>query len=251
MRVDLALVERGLCESRTKAQALIAAGAVTADGKTVRKPSLDVLTDCVLSVRQEAMPFVSRGGLKLQGALDAFDLDVTDLVAVDLGASTGGFTDCLLRRGARRVYAIDAGRDQLHPSLRADPRVISREGLNARDLDVDAIGGEKADLMVCDLSFISQTKVYDSVCRLLKVGGHFISLIKPQFEAGPAYLNKHGIVRDERVHRRVKEQIRSAAREQGLICLGMADSPIAGGDGNREYLALFCLSEQTPKEETV
>lgn len=239
MRADRYLVEQGITESRKKAKDLIEAGNVFACGKQVSKASQLIAEGTEIELRGEILPYVSRGGLKLQGAFDAFGIEVSGKTAVDFGASTGGFTDCLLQRGAKKVFAVDSGSDQLHPRLRADARVVCMENRNARTLTPDDIGGEKVDLAVCDLSFISQTKIYGAVCAVLAEGGLFISLIKPQFEAGREYLNKHGIVRDERIHERVKNTIADEARRMGLRCLGMTESPITGGDGNREYLALF------------
>lgn len=238
MRADLLLVRKGLCESRQRAQNLIKDGNAYADGISIAKPSADISETADLELRGTVMPYVSRGGLKLEGALDAFLIDVHGMTVADIGASTGGFTDCLLQHGAKKVFAIDSGSGQLHPRLREDARVVCMENCNARFLTAADIGTE-VDLVVCDLSFISQTKVYGAVVSLLREGGCFVSLIKPQFEAGKACLNKHGIVRDERVHQRVKQAIRDEAMIYGLRCRGMIESPITGGDGNREYLACF------------
>ncbi len=241
MRADVILVEMGLAESRQKAKGLIEAGNVYFGGAQVKKAAaeIDPARASELELRGETMPYVSRGGYKLEEALRAFSIDVCGLICVDFGASTGGFTDCLLQHGAAKVIAVDSGRDQLHPRLRDDARVTCMENCNARYLTAEAIGGEKADLAVCDLSFISQTKIYAAVNAVLKDGGCFVSLIKPQFEAGREYLNKHGVVRDVRVHERVKQMIRDEAARAGFLCLGMTDSPILGGDGNKEFLAFF------------
>ncbi len=241
MRVDLYLVRCGKAESRQKAKGMIEGGGVLLDGKPLKKPSFEVdeTISHEITIQGEVLPYVSRGGLKLEGAIEAFRLDVSGLVCVDFGASTGGFTDCLLQKGAKKVFAIDSGSDQLHPSLRVDSRVVCMEKCNARYLTLADIGGTFVDLCVCDLSFISQVKIYDAVCAVLKGGGRFVSLIKPQFEAGREHLNKHGIVKDLRVHAKVKEQIVLSAKEKGLFCLGIVESPIQGGDGNIEYLALF------------
>ncbi len=241
MRADLYLVAIGQAQSRQKAKVLIESGSVVIDGKALKKAALEIDDTVVhrVEVQGDVMPYVSRGGLKLKGAIDAFALDVRGMRAVDFGASTGGFTDCLLQHGVREVYAVDAGRDQLHASLRADARVHCMEMCNARYLTLADLGGEAVDICVCDLSFISQTKIYDAVLSVLKEGGLFISLIKPQFEAGPRALNKHGIVRDEKLRAMAKESVILAARAKGLVCLAVVDSPITGGDGNKEYLALF------------
>lgn len=251
MRADLYLVSLGIAESRQKAKNLIDAGNVCANGKTVKKASqeIDVASQPSITLIGQIMPYVSRGGLKLEEALKAFSVDVKDMLAIDFGASTGGFTDCLLQNGAKKVISVDSGSDQLHPKLKHDARVVSMENCNARYLTLADIGGEQADIAVCDLSFVSQTKIYDTVRGVLKDGGIFISLIKPQFEAGREYLNKHGIVKDERVRLRVKDFIRDEARRKGLKCLGMTDSPISGGDGNKEYLAIF-RKENTTAADT-
>ena len=241
MRIDSYLSAHGYAESRQKAKTMIEAGNIWVDGVQVHKASL-LITDNEehrVEIHGEIMPYVSRGGIKLEAALRIFSVKPAGMAAVDFGASTGGFTDCLLQNGAARVYAVDSGRGQLHPKLASDPRVISMEGFNARNLTLQDIGGVPCDLAVADLSFISQTKIYDAVADVLAPGGIFISLIKPQFEAGRAYLNKNGIVTDRRVHARVCEMIRAEAFAHGLICRGITESPIHGGDGNREYLSVF------------
>ena len=251
MRIDVYLTEQGFAESRQKAKNMLEAGNIFINGEQVRKASFRIPDgeEPVVEVRGEVMPYVSRGGLKLAAALQEFSVRPEGLRAVDFGASTGGFTDCLLQNGAALVYAVDSGRGQLHPKLAADPRVVSMEGFNARNLTLGDIGGVPCDIAVADLSFISQTKIYDAVSDVLKEGGRFISLIKPQFEAGRAYLNKNGIVTDRRVHERVCEMIRAEAFAHGLMCRGMTTSPIEGGDGNREYLALF-VKESVKRDET-
>ena len=195
MRVDLYLYKFGFTRSRQKAQDAISAGGVTIDGQVISKASLDIdetVEHCVQI--SEACPYVGRGGLKLEGALNAFQIDVAGLTAVDIGASTGGFTDCLLRKGAKKVYAIDSGFGQLADSLQTDTRVVSIERFNARDLSVETLG-EQCDLAVMDVSFISQTYILPGVAAVLKSGGCFVSLIKPQFEAGRSAIGKNGIVR--------------------------------------------------------
>lgn len=239
LRLDQALTERGLVESRTKAVERIKSGAVKVNGKTVCKPALAVTAeDEILCDSAGQCPYVSRGGYKLEAALDAFGVDPTGLTCLDIGASSGGFTDCLLQRGASRIYAVDAGRDQLHLSLRSDPRVISLENRNARYLTSEDVP-EFVDLIVMDVSFISQTKLYASLLPFLKAGGTMISLIKPQFEVGRAGIGKGGIVKDEKVRSRAVTDVTELASLHGLVCQNVIPSPILGGDGNREFLAIF------------
>ncbi|MFC5504622.1 TlyA family RNA methyltransferase [Bosea massiliensis] len=232
-RADQLLVERGLCESRARAQAAITAGLVTVDGRPVRKASEMIAADAVLTA-QAPHPYVSRGGLKLASALDLFGFDPAGRVCLDVGASTGGFTDLLLKRGARRVIAVDVGREQLHASLRGDPRVTSREGCDIRSLTpVDL--GEPPTLAAIDVSFISLRLVLPTVAALLAPACEIAALIKPQFEAGRAALKK-GIVRDEAVHQRVCNEIATVLAELGFAVEALVPSPIEGGDGNREFL---------------
>ena len=241
MRADIYLFKNGYTKSRQKAQDAISEGCVTVDGKVIEKSSFDIDESLPHTVTvEEACPYVGRGGLKLEGALNLFQISPKGMVAVDIGASTGGFTDCLLRRGASRVYAIDAGYGQLASSLLSDPRVISIERFNARELTVKTIG-ESCDLAVMDVSFISQTYILPGVSSVLKPGGHFISLIKPQFEAGKSAIGKHGIVRNAAYRFLAVKRVISAAAPLGLACIGLMRSPIKGGDGNIEYLALFEL----------
>ncbi len=232
-RADQLLVERGLCESRARAQAAIAAGLVTVDGRPVRKASEMIAADAVLTA-QAPHPYVSRGGLKLASALDLFGFDPAGRVCLDVGASTGGFTDLLLKRGARRVIAVDVGREQLHASLRGDPRVTSRESCDIRSLTpVDL--GEPPTLAAIDVSFISLRLVLPAVAALLAPACEIAALIKPQFEAGRSALKK-GIVRDEAVHQRVCDEIATVLAELGFAVEAPVPSPIEGGDGNREFL---------------
>ncbi len=243
MRADVFLYQTGLARSRSHAAALIRGGVVIC-GKTVKKPSDSVREDtdpadvCI----QNPMKYVSRGGIKLEAALAAFAPAVSGAVALDLGASTGGFTDCLLQNGAAHVYAVDVGHGQLDKMLAEDPRVTSLEGVNARALTVEMLG-RTCDLAVSDLSFISQTLVYPTVTRTVNAGGVFISLIKPQFEAGRDALGKSGIVRDRRIHVSVIKTLFETAKTQGLYPEALIPSPIEGGDGNREYVALFRVAE--------
>ncbi|ALA18221.1 MULTISPECIES: TlyA family RNA methyltransferase [unclassified Chelatococcus] len=232
-RADLLLVERGFFDSRAKAQAAIAAGGVTADGRPVRKASDALPVDAAIAA-EAPHPWVSRAGVKLAAALDAFAIDPAGLVCLDIGASTGGFTEVLVARGAAKVYAVDVGHGQLHPRLAADPRVVSLEGVDARALTAAEVP-EAAGLMVADVSFISLKLVLPAVTGRLADGGHLVALVKPQFEAGRAHLKK-GIVREEAVRQAVVEDIATLVRDLGLTVLGTMPSPIAGGDGNVEYL---------------
>jgi 23S rRNA (cytidine1920-2'-O)/16S rRNA (cytidine1409-2'-O)-methyltransferase len=230
-RADRLLVERGLFESRAQAQAAIAAGLVTADGAPVRKAS-DALRPDAEFRAAPAHPWVSRGGVKLAAALDAFAIDPAEQICLDVGASTGGFTDVLLARGARLVHAIDVGRDQLHARLRADPRVVSREATDIRTLPaLDPL----PSLIVADVSFISLRLVLPPALRLATGPAHLVALIKPQFEAGRAHLKK-GIVTDANVRQQVCDQVCECVASLGWIVLGLIPSPIEGGDGNQEFL---------------
>jgi 23S rRNA (cytidine1920-2'-O)/16S rRNA (cytidine1409-2'-O)-methyltransferase len=232
-RADVLLVERGLFESRARAQAAIAAGQVTVDGVGLRKASVAVSDDARL-VATAAHPWVSRGGLKLAGALDHFAFVPAGRVCLDVGASTGGFTDVLLSRGARRVYAVDVGREQLHPRLRANAAVVSLEQTDIRMLDpVDL--AEPPDFVTIDVSFISLRLVLPAIERLVVRPAQLIALIKPQFEAGRKHLKK-GIVRDLAVHAAVCDDIAAFAASLGWTVAGVVPSPIEGGEGNREFL---------------
>lgn len=232
-RLDQILVERGLAESREKARALILAGTVTVDGQKSDKPGHAFPEDCRVEVAQP-MPFVSRGGFKLAAALDHFKIDVRGRVCLDVGASTGGFTDCLLQRGAARVYAIDVGHGQLDWKLRNDPRVTVREGVNARYLQ-QADFPEKFELAVCDASFISATLLIPAIAPLLAESGEMVILVKPQFEVGREQVGKGGIVRDPELHRAACDKVRAAVLALGLTA-SIIESPILGAEGNREFL---------------
>lgn len=233
-RLDTALVTRGLCSSRTRAQTSIEDGNVTVNGVVCMKPSLKVAEDDVLRVT-EPLPFVGRGGYKLKYALAEFGISVSGLRCLDIGASTGGFTDCLLQNGAVSVLAVDVGHDQLAPELRADSRVTVLEGTDIRTLPPDT-AGLPAELAVCDVSFISLKQIIPALPPLLTADAHAVLLVKPQFEAGRQALNKHGIVRDEKVRRQVLREIRDAAAQAGFLPLADCESPIKGGSGNTEYL---------------
>src|SRR3954471_6741967 len=232
VRADVLVQQRGLAESRAKAQALILAGSVVAGEHRVEKPGQ--LLDPALQLRvKEQLRYVSRGGLKLEKALDHFQLPVEGRVCVDLGASTGGFTDALLQRGALRVHSVDVGYGQLHPRLRADPRVVVHERVNARELKLP----EPCDAAVADLSFISLKLVLPALFAALRPDDAWACvLVKPQFEAGRAEVGKGGVVRDAAVRRRVVEEISAQLQELGFVLRGVVESPIQGPAGNREYL---------------
>jgi len=232
-RLDLLLVEKGLAPSRTKAQALILAGQVRVNGVLVDKPSALIARSAFLEVLAPPK-YVSRGGEKLAAALQAFRLDPSGKVCLDIGASTGGFTDCLLQHGAARVYAVDVGRGQLHWKLRQDPRVVVKEGLNARFLKPEDIG-EPVDLVTIDVSFISLRLILPRLVGIVRKEGDVVPLVKPQFEAGREHVRK-GVVRDPRVHRAVLEELVRFVREElgWSVCNGVA-SPLLGPEGNREF----------------
>lgn len=234
-RLDVLVHERGLADSRTRAQALILAGQVVVDDQRVDKPGTRVPVDAELRLKGEVLPYVSRGGLKLKGALDAFELDVRGAICADIGASTGGFTDCLLQEGAVRVHAIDVGRAQLHEKLRVDPRVISRERVNARHLTDDDLP-EPVSVVVIDVSFISLELVLPAVLPKLSSGGLLVALVKPQFEVGPANIDKGGVVRDQVARQGAIDRIRAFVTAQGLREVGVIDSPVPGPAGNVEAL---------------
>ncbi len=237
MRIDIYLVEKGFCESRNRAARLIGDGKVIFDGKTVSKASLEVNEGEHRVEITETERFVGRGGLKLDGALEYFGIDVAGKRCIDVGASTGGFTDCLLQRGAAHVCAVDSGRGQLHKKLLEDIRVTSIEGFNAKDLSCDQFGF--FDIAVMDVSFISQTLLHSPVSSVLRDGGIFVSLIKPQFEAGKSALGKNGIVKKPCDREMAVRRVLESAYLCGFDALDVIRSPINGGDGNREYLAVF------------
>ena len=244
MRADLYLVENGYAKSRTAARKYIEQGHALLDGKVIEKPSQPIDEQAHTVEILERERYVSRGGLKLEGALNAFGIDVRGMRAADIGASTGGFTDCLLQAGAAHVYAIDSGRDQLDPDLMLDERVTNMEGVNARNLTADEIGG-CVDIVVMDVSFISQTLILPAVVNLLKDDGIYVGLIKPQFEAGRAALNKSGIVKQAKDRRAAVERVLDFAQSLGLCPCGLIESPIQGGDGNVEYLAYYIKNGQS------
>lgn len=234
-RLDKILVDRKLTESRERARALIMAGQVVVNDHAAGKAGQLVSLDADIRLKGEALPFVSRGGLKLEKALELFAVDVKDLVAIDVGASTGGFTDCLLQHGARKVFAVDVGYGQLAWKLRQDERVVNIEKTNIRYLDREKLG-EVPDIAVIDVSFISLDKVLPHVSRLVKEGGSIVALIKPQFEVGRGEVGKGGVVRDSEKHQKVITAVHSLAESLGLIVRGITESPILGPKGNREFL---------------
>lgn len=238
-RIDSLLVERGLVESRAKAQALIMAGEVTVAGQAVIKAGTLVAEDAPVTLTKPP-PFVSRGGLKLEYALDQFQLDAAGRTAADIGASTGGFTDCLLKRGAKRVYAVDVGYGQLDYQLRKDRRVVVMEGVNARyPLPI----AEKIDLATIDVSFISASKVMPSVAELLNTSGYIIVLLKPQFEARREEVGRGGIIKEPATHARVLGRFIAWLSEHNFRLGGLVASPVSGTSGNREFLLLIKKAE--------
>jgi len=241
-RIDALLVARGLCDSREQAKRLILAGEVRSGDRIIDKPATKLPADAPLEVK-EKQRYVGRGGLKLEGALDAFGIDPNGWVCIDVGASTGGFTDCLLQRGAVRVHAVDVGTNQLVWKLRNDPRVIVKEQFNARHM-VPADIGEKCRLAVTDLSFISLTKVLPAIFSVLEDGGSVVCLIKPQFELRREDIAKGGIVRDPALHQQAVEKIKAfVTTEYGCDWRGLIPSPITGMDGNQEFLAWITIPE--------
>ena len=234
------LVDRGLAESRTKAQALVLAGTVLADEMRIEKPSQEVSFDAVLRIKGSGpeTKFVGRGGLKLERALEEFQIDPSRFTCIDVGSSTGGFTDCLLQHGAAKVVAVDSGTNQMVWRLRNDPRVDLREKTNARNIRPEDFD-QKFDLAVIDVSFISLTKILPTIIPLLTHTGRIIALIKPQFEVGRGEVGKGGIVRDQAKHDRVIDEISCFAERIGLQCGGVIDSPILGAQGTKEFLGLY------------
>jgi 23S rRNA (cytidine1920-2'-O)/16S rRNA (cytidine1409-2'-O)-methyltransferase len=233
-RADLLLVARGLFESRAKARAAIEAGGVTADGKVVAKAS-EMLSDDAAIAATAAHPWVGRGALKLEHALTLWPISVEGRVVLDVGASTGGFTEICLAAGARRVYAVDVGRGQLHASLTDDPRVVALEGLDARNLTAAEVP-EPPQLVVCDVSFIGLAKALPAALDLAGEGADLVALVKPQFEVGPDRVGKRGLVRDEAVRAEALEAVKAFLTDAGWTVRASDDSPIEGGEGAREYL---------------
>ena len=244
MRLDVLLVARGLLDSRQKAQANIMAGLVFVNGQRVDKPGTAVAEDASVEVRGHALPYVSRGGLKLEKAMRTFPITLAGRTCADIGASTGGFTDCMLQNGAAKVYAVDVGYGQLDWKLRSDPRVVCLERTNARYLDRQQIPDE-LDFASIDVSFISLKLIFPALYGLLRQGGEIACLIKPQFEAGREKVGKKGVVRDPAVHKEVLEHYLEHAREAGFGVLGLTYSPIRGPEGNIEYLGFLQKGAET------
>lgn len=244
-RLDKLILDRGMVTSRERGRALIMAGQVVVGDHVADKAGQMVPVDAEIRLKGETLPFVSRGGLKLQKALDEFGLEVTGLAVLDVGASTGGFTDCLLQRGARKVFAVDVGYGQLAWKLRTDERVVSLEKTNIRHLTPDRLP-EIPDMAVIDASFISLAKVLPSTIALIGDNGLIIALIKPQFEVGRGEVGKGGVVRDATKHREVTDAIRALAESLGLEVQGVTESPILGPKGNREFL--ICMRKTVKSE---
>ena len=242
-RLDVALVARGLAETRAKAQASIMSGIVYVNGQKVDKAGTPVAADAVLEVRGHTLRYVSRGGLKLEKAMAAFPITLTDCICADIGASTGGFTDCMLQNGAKKVYAVDVGYGQLDWKLRSDPRVVCLERTNARYLDHEQIPDE-LDFASIDVSFISLKLIFPALYGLLRQDGEIACLIKPQFEAGREKVGKKGVVRDPKVHLEVLENFLNHAKDNHFTVLGITYSPIRGPEGNIEYLGYLRKSEE-------
>lgn len=244
-RIDKLLTEHGFAESRSKAQALVMAGVVLVDEKRVEKPAETYSPEAKIRIKGESAEskYVGRGGLKLERALEHFHICVEGYICLDVGASTGGFTDCLLQNGAGKVAAVDVGTNQLAWKIRSDPRVESRENVNARHLKTEDFE-ELFDLIVMDVSFISATRILAALVPLLKPGGRIVTLIKPQFEVGRGEVGKGGIVRETEKHERVIDEVNRFAVGCGLKVGGVVDSPILGAEGNKEFLALYEKDEQ-------
>lgn len=242
-RVDVLLVERGFYETREKAKAAVMAGLVIVGNERCDKPGTKVAEDVAITVKGEIHPYVSRGGLKLEKALRTFGIDLTGKVMMDIGASTGGFTDCALQHGARMVYAIDVGYGQLAWSLRQDDRVVVMERTNFRHMNPDEFEHEKPDAASIDVSFISLRLILPVLYQFLKPGGEVLALVKPQFEAGKENVGKNGIVRDPEIHKAVLQNIGSFAKDLGFQIRGVSYSPITGGEGNIEFL-LYLQKEE-------
>lgn len=243
IRLDTLLYQEGLTSSRERAKAIIMAGEVTVNGKLIDKPGTNVNSDVTIHINNSSPRYVSRGGLKLEKAIQAFEIDFASAVVLDVGASTGGYTDCALQHGARKVFALDVGYGQLDWKLRNDTRVINMEKTNIRYLSLEQLG-EKVDMITIDVAFISTRLVFPVLPNLLKDNGIIISLIKPQFEAGKKEVGKKGVVKDPEIHRRVLQACIESAAGAGLQCTGITYSPITGPSGNIEY---FIKLEKHPE----
>lgn len=238
-RLDVLLVDKGFFESREKAKASIMAGIVFIDGQRFDKPGTQIDIESDITVKGNTCPYVSRGGLKLEKAINEFSFDISDKICVDMGASTGGFTDCMLQNGAKKVYSIDVGYGQLDYKLRIDPRVVNMEKTNIRYLDTSLIM-EKAEFVSIDVSFISLKLILPVVSEIISESGKILCLVKPQFEAGKKQVGKNGIVRDASVHEEVIKNVISYGKDVGLYPAGLTFSPIKGAKGNIEYLLYLC-----------
>lgn len=247
-RLDMLLVKKGLVSSREKARAYIMAGKVYSGCECYDKPGTKVDENMKIEIKGEEQPYVSRGGRKLAKAIEVFPISLENKIIVDIGASTGGFTDCALQNGAQKVYAVDVGYGQLAWKLRNDSRVVVLERTNARYLTEAEIPG-KADMVICDVSFISVTKIFPAISSFLKKEGDIIILIKPQFEAGPERVGKKGVVRDPKVHKDVITEVLSRAGNEGFKVMGLDYSPIKGPEGNIEFLAWLKYSGETEEWE--
>ncbi len=235
-RLDALLVKKGLASSRERAKELINAGQILLNGKKVLKASTQAKEEDVISIEGETLKYVSRGGLKLEKAIEEFGIDLKGKICMDIGASTGGFTDCMLQNGAAKVFAVDVGTDQLVEKLKNDERVISMEQTNIKDLTPEDIGNAEIGFISVDVSFISLTKVLPSVMLFLKNGGEAVCLIKPQFEAGRQALSKKGVIKDASVREKVVKDISDFSKDLGFKVLGTTVSPVRGGEGNVEFL---------------
>lgn len=243
-RVDIILVERGMVSSRERARALIMAGMVTVEGKRMTKPGVQINVGAQIHLQEGGSAYVSRGGEKMEGALKAFGVDPEGMIVMDVGASTGGFTDCILQKGAKKVYAVDVGYGQLAWKLRKDPRVVNLERRNIRYLPREEVP-EEADLIVIDTSFISVEKFLPHLLGFLRRGGAILGLIKPQFEAGRGEVGKGGVVRDKALHEKVVDRISNFSRGLGLNVIGVAESPLLGPKGNREFFIYLKKESET------
>ncbi len=249
-RLDIILVNKGIYQSRERAKAAIMAGIVYVDGQRVDKAGTGIKEDADIFIKEDTCPYVSRGGLKLAKAISSFQLSLEGFVSIDIGASTGGFTDCMLKNGAKKVYSIDVGYGQLDWNLRNDPRVVNMEKVNIRYLEMEKIE-EKADLISIDVSFISLKLVFPVAAKLLSDEGNLVCLVKPQFEAGREQVGKKGIVRDKTVHREVIEKVIRYGEENGLYPHGLDFSPMTGAKGNIEYLLLLNKSKSDVDYEQI
>lgn len=236
-RIDIVLVKKGYFQTRQKAKYAIEQGMVLIEGKVIEKVSKTIEEEAKIEIHGEALPFVSKGGLKLEKAIQTFKIDLQDTIAMDIGASTGGFTDCILQHGAKKVYAVDVGHDQLDEKLIQDKRVINLEGTNIKELAIEKF--ELLDFICVDVSFISLIQVLEQAQKLLKDQGKMVTLIKPQFEAGKENVNKNGVVKDKKIHAKVIEKIALYANSLGLMMKRLDYSPMKGPAGNIEYIAFW------------